>query len=414
MNKLLGMRTAGIMVSALGGLVLAGCGATVSEENDTTPTTPTVTAKLADTGMGSAYCYKAGSDELVSCTGAEAQALSTTQDGMVGLDVTAPDSADGALGFSYTKMDAAGNAMAQTAIGWKCVKDNITGLVWEGKTDDGGLHDKDNTYSNAGTNASGDVSKFVADVNAAGWCGRTDWRLPTAWELQGLVHYGTPVGGWGNPRIDTAWFTNTSVNSVAYWASDAVAWDSTLSWGVEFVQGDVYWMSRNSAYHVRLVSGSQATSTGRFTVSTDGSEVTDAQTGLTWRRCMEGSTWNGNDACVDGGSAGLTFTHENALLRAKTVASQTGKAWRMPNVRELSSLIDRSRSAAPYIDPDAFPQAHIGWYWTSTPKLYVDTTTTSGVAATAGTVRSLSFGSGYVLSDPRSAHGQLRLVRDAQ
>ncbi|MDA3789060.1 MAG: hypothetical protein PF503_11320 [Desulfobacula sp.] len=48
---------------------------------------------------------------------------------------------------SYIKLDASGNDLADEAISWTMVRDNITGLIWEVKTDDGSVHDKDNTYT---------------------------------------------------------------------------------------------------------------------------------------------------------------------------------------------------------------------------------------------------------------------------
>ena len=95
----------------------------------------------------------------------------------------------------------------------------------------------------------------------------------------------------------------------------------------------------------------------RFSYSSDGSEVTDNTTGLVWRRCAEGMTWNGSICTV----SASTYTHEGALLRAQT---QTG--WRLPNVKELSSLVDRSRSY-PAIDPTAFPNTPSDIFWTSPP-----------------------------------------------
>lgn len=45
---------------------------------------------------------------------------------------------------SYTKLDAEGNALPDAAASWSMIKDNVTGLIWENKTDDGSIHDKDN------------------------------------------------------------------------------------------------------------------------------------------------------------------------------------------------------------------------------------------------------------------------------
>lgn len=96
--------------------------------------------------------------------------------------------------------------------------------------------------------------------------------------------------------------------------------------------------------------------------SLSGDEVTDAASGLVWRRCAEGMDWNGT-TCA--GTA-LTFSHENALLRARTEAAASGKAWRLPNVKELSSLVDRSR-ISPSIDIAAFPATPLARFWSSSP-----------------------------------------------
>ena len=57
----------------------------------------------------------------------------------------------------------------------------MTGLMWEVKTDDDSVHDKDNEYSWYDAQ---DV--FVAQVNAGKFGGRSDWRMPTIQEL--LIH----------------------------------------------------------------------------------------------------------------------------------------------------------------------------------------------------------------------------------
>ncbi|TXT33141.1 MAG: hypothetical protein FD135_5549, partial [Comamonadaceae bacterium] len=86
---------------------------------------------LTDTGITASQCYAAGSNVLTSCTSAAAMALNDMQDGMLGRDVTTPDNADGKLGFSYSTVpNPAGGSFAVT----ECVKDNISGLTWEGKT----------------------------------------------------------------------------------------------------------------------------------------------------------------------------------------------------------------------------------------------------------------------------------------
>ncbi len=95
----------------------------------------------------------------------------------------------------------------------------------------------------------------------------------------------------------------------------------------------------------------------RYARSPDGKEVTDNNTGLVWRRCSEGQTWNGT-TCT--GSA-RQYTYEQALARAQT---QTG--WRLPSKEELSSIVDSSRNHLA-IDTAAFPGTVAGAYWTSSP-----------------------------------------------
>lgn len=99
-----------------------------------------------------------------------------------------------------------------------------------------------------------------------------------------------------------------------------------------------------------------------FVVSNDGLEVQDQATGLIWRRCVEGETWNGT-TCA--GSAYFLTWYE-ALQRADAQARESGFAWRMPNVKELASLVDTARQN-PTIDPATFPNSPNDELWSSTP-----------------------------------------------
>ena len=220
----------------------------------TTPKT-----KLNDTGITNRQCYQLNSDSLTSCTSAAAKALNPAQDGMVGRDVTASNNSDGHLGFNFTKLSSTGAALPATAKSWDCVKDNATGLIWENKTHDGGLHDGNNTYTHYSADygseylgRASDASGFIAAVNQQGWCGSKAWRLPTAAELRGIVDYSVAYPG---PTIDTAFFSNTPSN--AFWSSSPNVGTDSYAWGVSFDSGYVDYNSRNYAFPVRLVRASQ-------------------------------------------------------------------------------------------------------------------------------------------------------------
>lgn len=204
--------------------VLAACGGGGGAATDPA-STPAATGLLTDTGITASQCYAAGSDTLVSCTSAAAIALNSQQDGMMGRDVSDPDSSDGKLGFSYSAVAS----YAKT----ECVKDNLTGLTWEGKPSSG-LRAHTNTYTNYGDRRTRDASAYAAAVNATALCGYTDWRLPTADELLSLVDYGVAYPG---PTVDISWFPNTVGGF--YWSSSPYVGFANLARYVNFSGGDV-------------------------------------------------------------------------------------------------------------------------------------------------------------------------------
>ncbi len=228
---------------------------------------------LNDTGITASQCYQAGSNVLLSCTSAAAIALNPAQDGMAGRDATPAtnSAADGKLGFTYTKISATGQTLAASATSWACVKDNLTGLIWEVKTNDGGLRDKAKTYTNVdstasdqwatGTNPTPIQAQIDAATNSVGFknavntatlCGAADWRLPTAKELESLVDYGVAYPG---PTIDAAWFPNTVGD--AFWSSSPYVGIAYYAWVVDFSYGSVNDYSRDGSLPVRLVRAGQ-------------------------------------------------------------------------------------------------------------------------------------------------------------
>jgi predicted secreted protein len=108
---------------------------------------------------------------------------------------------------SYTKLDANGNDLPNEATEWVMVRDNVTGLIWEVKTDDGSMHDRDILY-----NWYDAQDVFIADLNTNSFGGFKDWRLPTAEELSLIKNFDSY-----NPTIDETYFLNTQ--PTIYWSS---------------------------------------------------------------------------------------------------------------------------------------------------------------------------------------------------
>lgn len=149
-----------------------------------------------------------------------------------------------------------------------------------------------------------------------------------------------------------------------------------------------------------LIGHSAAHAAGsRFVPNAAGDEITDTETGLIWRRCAEGQLWSGT-TCTD---TPTSFSFRNALEHAKSVAASTGVAWRLPNVKELSSLVIRERNGT-RIDATAFPSTSSARsVWSSTPQ--------RSSAVVGGWFVDHAYG--YVGMNPGSVSYTVRLVRDA-
>lgn len=184
------------------------------------------------------------------------------QDCHQGRDVTHNDNTDGHAGFSYTKLDLAGTPLSKSAPVWACVQDNVTGLIWEVKTDDGGIHDTDNIYRWGGVTSRGfgwgtyyrDWDSLVTISNTTNFCGYDNWRVPTSRELENLMNWGRI-----SPAIDTTYFPKTQ--SRPYWSASPYSSTPLQSKFVDFNGTEShYWSGYYSSYRfieypVRLVSG---------------------------------------------------------------------------------------------------------------------------------------------------------------
>lgn len=214
---------------------------------------PSVSRAINDTGV--VRCYDMD-NRPIGCP----VSIFPGQDAEFGRDAWFYDDRDGDAGFSFTKIDANGAELPLEATAWACVKDNVTGLVWEQKATDGGLRDVNNLYSHYGPDynpsaqyqSASDALGYVNAVNQLGLCGAGDWRIPTVEELQGIVDFGI---GYPGPTIDKRFFPATA--NYEYWTSADYPADSSQGWVVYFEDGRIFRDQRQQRYRLRLVRDSQ-------------------------------------------------------------------------------------------------------------------------------------------------------------
>ena len=148
------------------------------------------------------------------------------------------------------------------------ITDTSTGLMWEKKSDDGTIHDKDNTYTWSGASYGSTyvldgtaATTFLAALNAGGgFAGHTDWRLPNETELYSLVNLQNV-----NPAVSAAFNTGCAASCTVltcsctvpsfYWSSSTFAGLPQFAWGVNFVGGSTDANLKGSSLWVRAVRG---------------------------------------------------------------------------------------------------------------------------------------------------------------
>ncbi len=133
----------------------------------------------------------------------------------------------------------------------------------------------------------------------------------------------------------------------------------------------------------------------RYTVQGNGT-VTDLRTGLMWKQCSEGQT----GATCTGTVTRMTWT--DALNAGADSVFAGFSDWRLPNVKELSSLVETG-CHSPAINEARFPNTWTEYYWTS-----------SSSAENSSNALYVRFIYGYVLHLPKSYDYGVRLVRDGQ
>jgi hypothetical protein len=210
----------------------------------------TCVADLADALSGSppAPCAQ------FPATGQTTAYTADKNDGIVG-PVAVPD--DGTV--------QAGATLNYQDNGDGTITDLNTGLMWEKKSDDGDLHDKDNIYRWSGNGSQETIWDWLDDVNAEGGTGfanHTDWRIPNVKELQSIVNYEVTPSPAVSSAFNTGCVAACSVTTCSctgtgfvYWSSSTYANGPTNAWTVDFDFGDVNPVAKSDFRFVRAVRG---------------------------------------------------------------------------------------------------------------------------------------------------------------
>ncbi len=256
--------------------------------------------------------------------------------------------------YTINDNDTPGSTLDDTVI------DNITGLQWQ--------RQDDNTARNWDTAFDYCVSLTLDS--------KSDWRLPQTHELQSIVAYDVYA-----PAINESAFLSTDLEN--FWSASIYASDSSYSWLVDFYYGTVYADDRASTdYYVRCVRSTRPV--GPVFQDNGNGTVTDFATGLTWQQsdAHNGSGRNYSDA--------LTYCDGLSL---------EGGGWRLPAIKELSSIVDLRRKG-PSVDLNYLPNTKSSYYWSASSYAY------SSISAWY-----VHFGDGLVYYDGKTSTSYVRCVR---
>ena len=307
------------------------------------------------------------------------------------------------------------------------VYDNVTGLTWQISPDtngDGSLTINDKlTWTQ--------IRDRPAYLNAEGYGGFSDWRLPTIKELYSLINFdGTDPNPNSNetsgliPFIDTNYFQFAYGQIIAgeraidsQYASNTLyvskGWNGDKLFGVNFADGRIkgygYQIPNRGekTFFVQCVRGNTEYGKNDFTNNGDGT-ITDHATGLMWSQ---------SDS-----SSGMNWEEALSWVQAKNLANNLGhNDWRLPNAKELQSIVDYTRSpdntGSAAIDPlfnctritNEAGQSDYPCYWTGTTHASPDGSGRSGVYIAFGKAMGYMngqwqdvHGAGAQRSDPKS------------
>lgn len=239
------------------------------------------------------------------------------------------------------------------------ITDLNTGLVWQ-KTPD---YQRHQYY---------DAFEYVEQLEIGGY---TDWRLPTIKELYSLLNSNgvlNPAGAsLSQPYLFDEYFDfqydERMLYAAQYWSSTKYVKGPLQNIGIEGAFGFNFSDGHIKSYETGLLyNGSASMAPGCFVRAVRGEEnvygvndfidnadgtVTDNATGLMWEQVDNGNTYNWIEA--------LEYANESELAGYSD--------WRLPNTKELQSIVDYEKTTIPAIDEDYFFCTNSdSWFWTST------------------------------------------------
>ena len=268
------------------------------------------------------------------------------------------------------------------------VYDNITGLTWQHSPGSDKLTAKQ-------------AEALPAKLNTTKFGGFSDWRLPAIKELYSLILFSgvdaaPEEAGHRTPFIDTKFIKFTYGDARAgeriidsQWAtSTRYVANSNQMFGVNFADGRIKGYGTSlpgrgeKKFFVICCRGNPQYGKNDFHDNGDGT-ITDRATGLAWQK---------NDS-------GKGLNWEQALAYAANLKG----GWRLPNAKELQSIVDYTRvsAIAPIFQASKLPDGETPFYWSSTTHVGGPPDRQGGAAVYIAFGRAL----GWIHGEWRDVHG---------
>ena len=281
-----------------------------------------------------------------------------------------------AVGEDFYGQDASfvGNAQSYTDNGDGTVTDNVTGLTWQ--QDPG----EKMTWPEA--------VAYLDEFNEAALGGYSDWRIPTIKELYSLTDFSGMTrmsSDTSIPYINTDYFVFTygdaagenrfidsQIMTITIYNSTTLGGNTTV-FGYNFADGRIKGYELDKDVYCDFVRGN--TNYGQNLFVDNGDEtITDQATGLMWTQNDSGYYKARTEA--DG-----TLNWQEALEWVQEMNDEAFLGysdWRLPDVKELQSIVDYSK--ATILTGDAaiddlfystpiinyFGEDDFGYYWSGT------------------------------------------------